>query len=421
MIDSILERPKWKIVIDRVFDYSNNQTQLVTDPDAIKNLTNKHFQQCAGSTNHEVPIPEQWRTQYQPQSHIDANIYNNLMDLPTLEEWTEVIQQLPIGKATGVSQISNEMLQHLEDRAHKLLWKFICECICLNEIPDEWKQAYIYPIPKPKEWECNLSNTRPITLLDTIRKALIRLFNNRLAKIFVKYKILKGNQFAGLPGSSTFEPLRILNALIENAKESKQNIWVLFQDLSKAYDRVNIHMLQKAMLRLKLPTPFVNLITNIFTNRTNRVFTDVGLTDPFDMLVGIDQGEVISPLLWCIYYDPLLYEIERQELGYNLYHYHRKNLYNSHEDLSNVCIGDLAFMDDTTWIIETKESLEEILKIADDFYHLNNIKINKEKSELLVHSNEIPSVSTSISLHFGQDTISIRPKTYKESARILGV
>jgi hypothetical protein len=43
------------------------------------------------------------------------------MDLPTLEEWTEVIQQLPKGKATGVSQISNEMLQHLRDKAHRLI------------------------------------------------------------------------------------------------------------------------------------------------------------------------------------------------------------------------------------------------------------------------------------------------------------
>jgi hypothetical protein len=90
--------------------------------------------------------------------------------------------------------------------------------------------------------------------------------------------------------------------------------------MSKAYDRVNIFMLKKAMARLRLPSSFIDLICNLFTQRKNRVFTSVGTTSPYDVLIGIDQGEVISLLLWCIYYDPLLCEIEQQHLGYKLEH-----------------------------------------------------------------------------------------------------
>ena len=190
------------------------------------------------------------------------------------------------------------------------LKKFINGYIKLNDIPLAWREANIYPIPKPKEWESSLNNTRPITLLETTRKAMVRILNTRLAKIFVEHRILKGNQFAGLPGSSTFEPLRILNEIIEDAKEKHTEIWTLFQDMSKAYDHVNIFMLKKAMQRLKIPSSFNNLIINLFTQRKNRVFTAVGTTSPYDVLIGIDQGEVISPLLWCIYYDMLLCEVE---------------------------------------------------------------------------------------------------------------
>src|SRR3990170_849873 len=125
-------------------------------------------------------------------------------------------------------------------------------CVHLNDIPDAWREARIYPIPKPKEWECNLTNTRPITLLETLRKALVRLLNNRLATLMVQHSVLKGNQFAGVPGSSTFEPIRIINEIIEDAREKDNEIWILFQDLSKAYDHVNIHMLDKALKRLKI-------------------------------------------------------------------------------------------------------------------------------------------------------------------------
>ena len=88
--------------------------------------------------------------------------------------------------------------------------------------------------------------------------------------------------------------------------------------MSKAYDCVNIYMLRKAMNRLIIPLEFTNIITNLFLNRKNSVFTASGNTDPYDILVGIHQEEVISPLLWVIYYDPLLSRIQKSNYGYKM-------------------------------------------------------------------------------------------------------
>ena len=44
----------------------------------------------------------------------------------------------------------------------------------------------------------------------------------------------------------------------------------------------------------------------------------------------------------------------------------------------------LAYADDTTWIARSKEELQKIINTANEFYTLNNIKINSKKSELLV-------------------------------------
>ena len=116
------------------------------------------------------------------------------------------------------------------------------------------------------------------------------------------------------------------------------------QDLSKAYDRVNIHVLRKAFDRLKIPCDFTDLILSLFTKRRNRVFTAVGITDPYDVLIGIDQGEVISPLLWCIYYDPILCEIEFRNLGYNFMVNYKDNLYNQAFLQKRQHISSLAYM-----------------------------------------------------------------------------
>jgi hypothetical protein len=194
----------------------------------------------------------------------------------------------------------------------------------------------------------------------------------------------------------------------------------------KAYDRVNIFMLKKAMARLHLPSSFIDLICNLFTQCKNRVFTSVGTTSPYDVLIGIDQGEVISPLLWCIYYDPLLCEIEQQQLGYKLEHSYRQNVYV--DNLTTLChtTSTLAFMDDTFWIAPTQQNLERILSITDSFNDLNNIKVNKEKSELLVNSpdinnNDKEQVVAPIDLVFGNTTVKIKPAQIGESIRFLGV
>src|SRR5439155_20015497 len=187
-----------------------------------------------------------------------------------------------------------------------------------------------------------------------------------------------------------------------------------------AYDHVNIHMLKKAMYRLKLPSNFTKLITSLFLERKNSVFTAVGTTDPYDVLTGIDQGEIISPLLWCIYYDPLLCEIKARNLGYTLQYQYRSNLYDDALTTAKENVSTLAFMNDTTWITDSQPHLEEMLSIADDFYQLNNIKVNKEKSVLMAKQQNKKNMDP-IALTFGNEQIMITPIFYQESTHFLGV
>ncbi len=84
-------------------------------------------------------------------------------------------------------------------------------------------------------------------------------------------------------------------------------------------------------------------------NCSNQIFTPFGLTDKYDMLVNIDQVEVICPLLWCIYYDPLLSYIQQKlSLDYHLSHQWTSdvNLPPSHS--LEETISDTAFIDDMT-------------------------------------------------------------------------
>jgi exonuclease III len=418
MINNICEKEMRKIIIDHI--YLEDECIIITDDNRIKEEVNKHFQNVAGTVNKEKIIPDGWIETYQPLNYVDDSIYKILMDVPTMDELSAAISKLPKGKAAGPSGIDYELFQLASPTYIEQLRNLI-EKIFKNEmIPEGWKIAYVYPIPKPKPWGSRLVNTRPITLLETARKLTVSILTQRLMKIIYDNNVLRGNQFAGLPSSSTFEPIRILNEIIQDANEEDNELWILSLDMSKAYDRVNIYMLEKAMDRIKLPLGFIRFIKELFLGRKNQVFTAKGLTDPYDVLVGIDQGEIISPLLWCIYYDPLLCHLQKKNIGYNLRATKITNIYDNEIQTLEKVIPCMAYMDDTNIISNNLENLEELLESANEFYDLNDIQINKEKSELLLRKPDVDDKKR-IAIRFGGKTITIKPLHPKDSMRILGV
>src|SRR6202042_724234 len=100
-------------------------------------------------------------------------------------------------------------------------------------------------------------------------------------------------------------------------------------------------------------------------------------------------------------------------------HSYKPNLYKDSISLRHN-VASLAYMDDTQWLSGSQTNLERILTIADDFYTLNNIKVNKSKSVLLMKKPNVP-YQPLVSLHFGSEQVDIRPLQFDESTRILGV
>ena len=418
MIDSILERKRQTIILDRCLDNSLSNSGLLTSEEDVKKETARHFQHAAGPQRSSQEIPEEWIPFYNPLNTVDPSIYNDLMSAPTEDEWNQIIKSLPNDKASGPSKISNELLKHLGTYTNKAYWIFICGCLNLSLTPDAWNLAFVYPIAKPKPWEFNLHNTRPITLLECPRKALVKLINKRLLNILSTNKVLLGNNFAGLPFRSTFEPIHILDNLIyDHHSQQKDHLWFLFQDMSKAYDRVNMLMLLKALQRLHLPLTFCNFIKSLFSSRFNEVFTAHGNTEAYKVISGIDQGEIISPILWCIYYDPLLVRIQQSSLGYNLVSNRHTNIVDSTPTITNAHVPCLAYMDDTLWLSKTKEDLNNIILIADSFYILNDIKVNWDKSLLLT---SLPT-QTQINFRMTNNNMWLQPNDPNIPVRYLGI
>jgi len=65
-------------------------------------------------------------------------------------------------------------------------------------------------------------------------------------------------------------------------------------------------------------------------------------------------------------------------------------------------IAALGFIDDANWISSSLDNLKDILNVADDFYKLTRVAINKDKSKLLTNTT---AANDPIPIRFDAQTI----------------
>src|SRR5260363_197480 len=142
-----------------------------------------------------------------------------------------------------------------------------------------------------------------------------------------------------------------------------------------------------------MPSPLVNIIINLLTNQSNRVITNFGLTQSYKVQDGIDQGETITPLLWRIYYDPLISKIFNTYTGYTSTTTWTTTIAPPIFDKTEASTSVLAYMDDTLWIAQSFQQLQQILQTASSFYQMANIRVNSYKSVLVSNTNQLPLIT----------------------------
>src|SRR6185295_6072279 len=157
------------------------------------------------------------------------------------------------------------------------------------------------------------NNIRPIALIETFRKVVTKVITKRLAKVFMKKEILKELNYAGLPGNSTEQPVHILNMIMKEAKEKDKEVWILLQDIRKAFNSVPLESLELALQKVKVPKRTIKYILNLFHKRQLRIITAYSLIDEIITEDEIDQEEVILSLIWHFFYDPLLEKVQEDE------------------------------------------------------------------------------------------------------------
>ena len=101
--------------------------------------------------------------------------------------------------------------------------------------------------------------------------------------------------------------------IIEKVRESQKNIHFSFIDYAKAFDCVDHNKLWKILKEIGIPDHLTCLLRNLHIGQEATVRTGHGTTDWFQIGKGIHQGCILSPCLFNLYTEYIIWNTELDE------------------------------------------------------------------------------------------------------------
>jgi hypothetical protein len=89
------------------------------------------------------------------------------------------------------------------------------------------------------------------------------------------------NQFDFIPGRSTMEAIFLIRQLMERCREQKKDMYMVFIDQEKAYDKVPRNVKWWALQKHKVSTKYITLIMDMYNNVVTSVRTSDRDTNDF--------------------------------------------------------------------------------------------------------------------------------------------
>jgi hypothetical protein len=205
------------------------------------------------------------------------------------------------GKAAGPSGVAAEMLKASGEAGIQWVTDICNKVVDEGCIPDDWRKSWMVNVYKGKGDALECGSYRGIKLLDQVLKVLERVIDARVRN---KVKI-DGMQFGFRSGKGTTDAIFIVRQVQEKFLAKRKELWMAFVDLEKAFDRVPRDVVWWALRHVGVEEWIVNVIKAMYAGATTAVKLPSGISQEFEVKVGVHQGSVLSPLLFIIVMEAL--------------------------------------------------------------------------------------------------------------------
>ena len=346
---------------------------------------------------------EHYSSLYASDVEVDtAAILTSLPKIPTIHDLDsditlDAVKRAIIGlknnKSPGIDGIPPEVLktggETLAVELHNVIsvcWKTLC-------IPQDLKDANIITLYKNKGNRQDCNNYRGISLLSLAGKVFSRVLLPRLQVI--ANKILPESQCGFRTSRSTVDAVFSLRQIQEKCVEQHRPLYVVFIDLTKAFDLVSRSGLFVILKHLGCPDTLHSILMGFHEDMKSTVQYKGSRSRKFAIHRGVRQGCVLAPTLFGIYFSALLQRAFPDPSGLLLHTRSSGKFFNlsrlrARTKIRSVFIRELLYADDAAIVAHSEAELQDLCnsfaKACSEF----GMKISLNKTVVLSQGTAAP-------------------------------
>ena len=316
-----------------------------------------------------------------------------------ISELDQSINDANFNSAPGINGISNKFIRKHWELFRVTLFRCAINTFETGILPDTFKIAKVKLIPK--KGDCGkIKNWRPISLLDNFYKIISRLITTRIRKYIDKLTPI---------GQKAYSKNRqcqevVINILDEIAKCKKYNkkAALVSLDIKKAFDSLSHGYVIQVLQFFNFGPQITQWIKTICFGR--KACIDLGsdtLSEIFDLERGNAQGDNISPFIFIMCYQILLFRIEYDPLIAGIVEPSIPHPLPPDFQVKQFARKIFVYADDANLLIKCEAStfraLTEVLKC---YKKLSGLECNIEKTAIMQVGDDSPPAAGILDLGF---------------------
>ena len=216
-------------------------------------------------------------------------------------------------KSSGPDEIHPKLISELAPILSEPLAILLNFSLRSGNIPKEWKTAVITAVFK--KGSRNISgNYRPISLTCVLCRIMESFLKDAIMSHLLENNLLSPRQHGFINGRSTVtQLLKYLESCAEKVAHGEV-VDVVYLDFQKAFDTVPHARLIKKLRAYGIDDELLAWITEYLKDRTQIVRVNGESSEIAAVISGIPQGTVLGPLLFVIYINDILDNIDSDGL-----------------------------------------------------------------------------------------------------------
>ena len=165
--------------------------------------------------------------------------------------------------------------------------------------------------PKEGQWWKMFKNYHTIVLISHAGKIMLKILQVRLQQ-YMNWELLDV-QARFRKGRETRDQIVNIHWILEKAREFQKNNYFCFIDYPKAFDCVDHNKLWKILKQMGIPDHVTCLLRNLYAGQEGTIRTRHGTTDWFKTEKGVWQGYILSPCLFNLYTEYIMWNARLDE------------------------------------------------------------------------------------------------------------